>query len=133
MGNVAFEPPPGATASFLKYMQGELEATGLPLNSTSLVLESSRLVKAGAGILYGIGGVNTKAAAQFVQVFDSLTLPADGAVPAFVMTVAASSNISVFWGDVGRFFQAGIFVCNSSTAATKTIGSADCFFDCQYI
>jgi len=32
----------------------------------------------------------------------------------------------------GRLFANGITVCNSSTAVTKTIGSADCLFDITY-
>ena len=32
----------------------------------------------------------------------------------------------------GREFESGLVICNSSTDATKTIGSADTFFDVQY-
>ena len=33
----------------------------------------------------------------------------------------------------GRWFTIGCIVCNSSTQGSKTIGSADCLFDVQYI
>lgn len=133
MGEIVYEAPLPSYAAFLKFTQGELNATGWPLNSTSLALENSRVIKSGAGTLYGIGGMSNKASSQFVQVFDATTVPADGAIPVLVFPVGATSAISLFFGDVGRFFQQGIVVCNSSTAATKTIGAADCWFDCQYI
>lgn len=133
MGEIDYEAPPVPYRTFLQNVQGELNAQGWPLNSTSNGLENFRIVKAGAGTLYGFSGFNNKGASQFIQAFDAAGLPADGAVPVFVMTAATVSNFAVYWGDVGRFFHAGIVLCNSSTLATKTIGSADCFFDAQYI
>ena len=103
-----------------------------PLNIHSNVYQASLVVKSGPGILYGFTVYNSKSAAQFIQVFDAATLPADGAVPAFVVTVATAANFGVNWLP-GRTFQTGIVICNSSTGPTKTIGSADCFFDCQYV
>jgi len=101
-------------------------------NSTSNALESSRVVKSGKTRLYGFSGTNTKAAAQFILAFDATTIPANGAVPKFVMTAAASSDFWVSWTPGWRDFRDGCILCNSSTAATLTIGSADCWFDAQY-
>ena len=103
-----------------------------PLNNASPRLEASRVIKTGPGILYGFTVTNTKASAQFVQVFDASLLPADGAVPILAMSVAASTAIGFNWLP-GRTFLTGIVVCNSSTQATKTIGSADCLFDAQFL
>ena len=111
---------------------GELQAQGLPLNSFSVQYEAFRVVKSGAGWLFGFSGYNSNSSAQFVQVFDATVLPADGAVPVFVMTAPGASNFSVAWNLPGRSFTQGILLCNSSTGPTKTIGSADCWFDCQY-
>jgi hypothetical protein len=103
-----------------------------PLNVTSTAYETSHVVKATGGRLWGFSGYNSKGSAQFIQVHDAASLPADTAVPAVVITVAASSNFSIDFGTHGRQFATGIVICNSSTGPTKTIGSADCWFDVQH-
>lgn len=103
-----------------------------PLNYTSPRLQASCVVKTGPGILYGVTITNTKATAQFFQLFDAATLPADGAVPLLAKSITASDAVGFNWLP-GRTFLVGIIVCNSSTQSTKTIGSADCIFDCQYV
>ena len=103
-----------------------------PYNSFSTALANSRVIKTGDGILYGFTVTNTKASAQFVQVFDAATVPADGAVPIIAMSVPASTALGFNWLP-GRTFFAGIVLCNSSTQGTKTIGSADCLFDAQFL
>lgn len=110
----------------------EGEGEDWPLNVSSPGLEASRIVKTGKGILFGFTVLNTNAAARFIQIFDRSSLPSDGAVPDFVISVAASSSGGVNWIP-GRTFHTGCFICNSTTAATKTIGSADSFFDVQYV
>jgi hypothetical protein len=101
-------------------------------NTTTTALAASLVVKAVPGILYGLSGINNKGSAQYIQVHDATALPADAAVPKIVFTVPATSNFSIDFGYYGRAFLVGIVVCNSSTLATKTIGSADCWFDVQY-
>lgn len=108
-------------------------SSNLPSRSVSTALEASRVVKASAGTLYRITGYNSKTSAQFIQVFNNSSLPADGAgTLIFTFRVAASSNFSLDFGTLGEAFSVGIVVCNSSTAASKTIGSADCFFTIGY-
>jgi len=93
---------------------------------------ASAVVKAGPGALYGWNVTNGNAAARWLQFFDATTLPADTSVPLFSIPLAigGSSNISLIRP---RVFLKGIIVCNSSTAATKTIGAADSLFDIQYV
>lgn len=105
----------------------------LSLNSSSAAYETSRVVKSTPGVLFGLSGYNSKASAQFIQLHDASLLPAEAAIPVSVFTVAASSNFSLDFGLKGRKFDKGIVICNSSTAQTKTVGAADCWFDCQYV
>lgn len=114
-------------------LAGEWRAAGLPLNAWSNVLSTSIVAKSGRATLFGFTVYNSNAAAQFIQWHDAQTLPADGAVPAGVISVAGSSDRTISWVIPGRFFSRGIVLCNSSTAATKTVGAADCLFDVQYI
>ena len=101
-------------------------------NSTTTALAASLVVKAAPGIVYGLSGINNKASAQYIQIHDASSLPADTAVPKVVVTVPATSNFSIDFGYYGRSFGTGIVICNSSTLATKTIGAADCWLDVSY-
>ncbi len=113
-------------------ISANVDTTG-PSNATSTAYEASRTVKSSPGTLYGLSGYNSKGSAQFVLVFDSQN-PPGGAQPAkVVITVGAANNFSADWGVYGRRFTSGIFVANSSTAPLLTVGSADCFFDVQFI
>ncbi len=110
----------------------EANATGGPLNATTTVYAASLLVKAGPGKLFGVTGYNSKGSAQWIQIHDSATLPAEAAIPKITFTVATVANFSIEFGDLGRSFANGIYMVNSSTGPTKTIGSADIFVDAQY-
>ncbi len=102
-------------------------------NASTTVYATSLVIKATAGRLYGISGYNSKGSAQFIQLHDSATLPADTAIPIVTITVPASSNFSIDFGAVGMTFTTGIVASNSSTGPTKTIGSADCWFAARYV
>lgn len=99
----------------------------------STVLEASHVIKASSGRLYQLTGVNTKASAQYIQVFNSTTVPSDGTTPILLAYVPSGSVFSFDFSPFGRYFSTGICVTNSSTAATKTIGSADCWFNAGYL
>ena len=103
----------------------------LPTNFNRGVKLAS-IVLPGHLVVYGFVVYNTKASSQFLNVFDSATLPADTAVPLFSWALTANTGVGFSWAPQGREFLQGLTLCNSSTDATKTIGSADCFFDVQY-
>lgn len=103
-----------------------------PLNNPTVAYAASKVVKAAPGVLLGLTGYNSLASAQFIQLHDAPSLPADTAVPVEVITVAASSNFSFDFGVYGKAFATGIVVCNSTTGPTKTIGAANCWFAPRY-
>lgn len=102
-------------------------------NDTSTAYEASSVTKASPGTVYGVTGYNSKTSAQFFQFFNSTTVPADATAPVITIYVAAQSNFSIDFGVYGRRFSTGIAWSNSSTGATKTIGSADMFVDVNYV
>lgn len=102
-----------------------------PSNATVTAYVASQVIKNAAGSLFGLTGYNA-GPGQFIQIHDAAALPADGTAPAVILFVAANSNFSVDFGDRGRAMANGAVVCNSSTGPTKTIGSANCWFDGQY-
>lgn len=94
---------------------------------------TSLVVKASAGRLFSVNGYNSKASAQFIQVHNAASLPADTAVPVSIATAPASSNFSIDFGPLGIPLSTGIVVSNSSTGPAKTIGSADVYFTASYL
>lgn len=107
-------------------------AANAPDTSASAAYENSRLAKAAPGVLYGVSGYNS-GPAQFLQVHDSATVPADTAVPLAVISIPTLSNFSIDFGSYGLGLKkAGIVICNSTTGPTKTIGAADCFITARF-
>lgn len=105
----------------------------LPRNAFTPALSNSLVAFTGQGRVLGISISSTKAAAQFIQVFNASTLPADGAVPILSIDIGSAVAKGIAFDPFGRWFTIGCIVCNSSTQGTKTIGSADTLFDVQYV
>lgn len=101
--------------------------------AASSAYEASRVVKASAGRLFSVNGYNSLGSAQFIQVHNAASLPANGAAPISVITVPASSNFSIDFGPLGIPCSTGIVVTNSTTGPTKTIGAADVYFTVSYV
>jgi len=102
-----------------------------PYNVSSPKYENSRIVAGGRTRLFGISVFSSNVAAQWIQLHDAAAVPADGAVPAWIQTIAGVGNLGVLWLPP-RVFEAGVVICNSTTGPTKTLGAADTFFDVQW-
>jgi hypothetical protein len=103
-----------------------------PLNYSSPAEETSKLVKAKSGVVYGFTVYNNNAAIRFIQLHDATSAPAEAAVPAATFTVATQGHLTVDYGPHGRYFKNGIYICNSTTDTTKTLGAADSLFDVRF-
>ena len=91
---------------------------------------SSIIVSTNPIVLLGFTVYNS-GPAQFIQLFDDTAVPANGEAPILPVPVEADSVFGMYWGEEGRYFPNGLVLCNSSTDSTKTLGSADCWFDVQ--
>jgi hypothetical protein len=104
----------------------------VPASVASVTAYNSNLVvKASAGTLISVVGYNS-GAAQFVQIHNAASLPANTTAPMFTFTVPATGNFSLDFPPGGVTMTTGIVVCNSSTGATRTGGVADCWFTAVY-
>ena len=100
-------------------------------NATSTALSSALQVKPNAGTLFMLTGYNSKISNQFIQIHNATSVT-PGSVPVITFVVPGQSNFSFDFGTYGRYFSTGIYVVNSTTVATYTVGSADCWYDAQY-
>lgn len=96
----------------------------------STALEADHVIKASAGNGLRVSGMNTLNAQQWIQVHDAASAPADTAVPKIARYVLARDNFVIDL--TGIQFTNGIYVCNSTTGPTKTIGAANCWFEGLY-
>ncbi len=106
-----------------------------PLSDLSGALEASSVSKNAAGVFYGLSGYNTLGSAQWIKVYNSATVPANGAVtPIIVVRAAASSPFSFDTGKFGIYCSNGISWSNDidATIFNKTIGASDCFVNLLY-
>lgn len=109
-----------------------LAGSSIVITVDSTAYEASHVISNAAATLLGCYGYSSKASAQFIQIFNSTTVPADTTAPTIApINVPATSSWSIDFGVYGRPFATGIAISNSSTGPTKTIGSADSWFSCR--
>lgn len=100
-------------------------------NASTVAYANSLVIATNPAKLHRVTVYNNKGSAQFIQLHDAASLPADTAVPVAIIRMATATSFVWDFGDSGRVFQNGIVICNSSSGATKTIDAADCWFDAQ--
>ena len=105
--------------------------SGRITNKSSSGLADSLIISSNPSVLYGLTIYNGKAPAQYIQLHDAASLPADASIPIYPPIQIDTGETKGLSFPEGRIFSTGIVVCNSSTANTKTIGAADCMFDAQ--
>ena len=108
-------------------------SSNAPKNAGTATLSAGVQLAAYPVTLLGLTVNNTNAAAQYIQLHDAASTPADTAVPVLVIKAPAADDQMIDLGVYGMIFVNGLYVCNSSTAATKTIGAADCQFFARLI
>lgn len=101
-------------------------AAATRVNSTAF--ESGKVLKSSAGTLVTLQGYTTASSLQYLQIFDSTTVPSNGAVPIWFIPVVANSYFSLDVPLTGVPFTTGISVSNSSTISTKTAGGSNIWF-----
>lgn len=95
---------------------------------------ASAVVKSSNGTLLGISVINSGASTRYFQIFDSTSVPADGAVPVLVLAVPSGEQRTLdLTAFNGKFCSTGISWASSSTLATKTIGAAELWVNIFYI
>jgi hypothetical protein len=97
-----------------------------PAPYTSTAAENDVQVKTAGGILQRIQGYT--ATSQFLQVHNSPSTPGEGAVPVWSQAIAATWNFNEATFE-GVDLSKGIYVCVSTTQATKTLGGNDTWFN----
>jgi hypothetical protein len=93
-------------------------------NTTSYA--ASLQAKASAGRLLSLV-VHNSGPTQFMQVHNTASAASEGAAPIAILSIPAGVTASIAFGSEGLPCSTGIYICNSSTGPTKTIGSANCY------
>jgi hypothetical protein len=107
-----------------------LAGSDLAATTISAMAAAGVVVKGSAGTLYRVIYTNGNGATRYLQVHNTASAPADTAVPAITISVPTLTSYILELAPFGRYFDTGIYVCHSSTAFTKTIGTTDGGFSC---
>jgi hypothetical protein len=105
-----------------------IERIALPVIS-SANLEPSNILCPRPAALVSLSGY-AAGSAVFIQIFDSSTIPDEGASPIIQRKVAEDSDFLIE-PEAPILFSNGIVVCSSTTSFTKTLAGSSCFFSAQ--
>ena len=118
----------GIASGTAQPVSGTVTATppSATLSSPVSDYENSRVVSASACKLVMLCGYNS-GPAQWIQIFNSATVPANNAVPVVSYGIPSQSSFQIPIPVSGLPLSTGCSWSNSSAGNKKTIGSADCF------
>lgn len=92
------------------------------LSASDNIAVAGVAVKAAAGRLYTVFGVNNNAAVRYIQIHNATSAPAETTAPLISFPVGAGEVFSFdFSLPFGKYLSTGIYICSSSTQLTKTI------------
>lgn len=111
-------------------MLGTVKILGADATANSEGLTSALQVTTSRARQFSITGLNT-GPDQWIQLHDSAATPSAAAVPKISIPVLSGQFFSIDFPD-GRLFVNGIFIGNSTDAATYVAGAADCLIDATY-
>jgi hypothetical protein len=90
--------------------------------------DNDLLAKSVSGVLLGFYGSN-KGSDQYVMLFDRATAASNGDSPSIhPIFISGADNFFMEVPFRGMSFSNGLYIANSTTDTTLTIGSADCWF-----
>lgn len=101
-------------------------------NSVSTAEENDRVVSSVPATLFGVSMTNENASTRYLQIHNTASAAAEGAVPIASIRVGTGETQSIDYGLRGREMTVGIYVCSSTTQNTKTLAADDHLFDAQY-
>lgn len=91
-------------------------------------LVAGAVLYTGPCVLHFAHAVHDSGSAAFIQLHDAASAPSDGAVPLITHSVKANSDATIEQHSP-VVFENGVYMCESSTAPTKTLaGGAHIFF-----
>jgi hypothetical protein len=104
----------------------QLKSIGARLSNSTW--DNDLLAKSVSGVLLGFYGSN-KGSDQYVMLFDSAASVSNGTAPSIhPIFISGADNFFMEVPVRGMHFTNGLYIANSTTDTTLTLGSADCWF-----
>lgn len=101
---------------------GDKPGGDVAMHNDSQAPATSGVVKAASGVFFEVNGYNTSASTRYFHIFNSTTVPANGAVPACVpIVVSPTSPFSFSFVKDGLYLDTGISWASSTARDTLTI------------
>ena len=101
-------------------------------NNDSQAAAASGVVQAGPTVFYEANGYNLTGTTRYFHVYNSATVPTDGAAPALIPVAIPPYGVFSLSFSQGVFLDTGLCWASSTGVATKTLGGADLWVTITY-